>query len=82
MIMVVMILRILNLEAFTNEALLQIFRTKSESCCPLRIKLIKNSWTYVAEFYCKTMTKDYGHYNDTHLQYFFSSTFFKSCRKV
>lgn len=68
MIMVVIILQILNPEAFKNEGLLQIFRSKSQSCSPLRIKLIKNSWTYVAGFYCKTMTKSYGHYNGTNLQ--------------
>ena len=82
MIMVVIILRILNLEAFTTEALLQIFRSKSQSCSPLRIQLIKYSWTYVADFYCKTMTKNYGHYNGTNLPYFLSSTFSKSCRNV
>ena len=82
MIMGVIILRILSLEAFTNEAFLQILSLKSQSCSPLRMKQIANSWTYVAEFYCKTMRKDYGHYNDTNLQYFLSSTFFKTWRKV
>ena len=31
----------MNLKVFTNEALLQIFRSKNQRCSPLRIKLIK-----------------------------------------